>query len=138
MLLIHEISRVIINTITNYGVFNTLKVMVSFEDLVSIQIIYLLFVLCYCSHKFVSPKLVIGFNVLFCTWLCVRITLMCMPFIEILYFTKVYGLSLWHSCFGLAFGKVLHLHYVVHFGNHLEIDVPNSIAEEPLCGERRV
>ena len=35
-------------------------------------------------------------------------------------------------CFGLAFGKVLQLHYIVHFGSHLEITDPNIIDAEPL------
>ena len=32
----------------------------------------------------------------------------------------------------IGFWRVLKLYYIVHFGNHLEIPVPNSIAEEPL------
>ena len=35
-------------------------------------------------------------------------------------------------------GNVLQLHFVVHFINHLEISVPNNIAEEPLLDETRV
>ena len=37
-----------------------------------------------------------------------------------------------------GFGKVLGLYYIVHFGNHIEISVPNSIAKKSLDGAKHV
>ena len=44
---------------------------------------------------------------LFWTCLCVRFTLMLIGSIENVILSPVFGLSLWFSCFGLSFGKVL-------------------------------
>ena len=50
----------------------------------------------------------------------------------------IFGLSVWYSCLELTFGKVMQIHYIVHFGNNLEIYVSKSIAVEPLLVETRV
>ena len=64
-------------------------------------------------------------------WLSVRFTLMHHGVHGTYIFAKVFGMSLWCSCFGWTFITVLQLYYIVHFGRYFEITFLDSIAEEP-------